>query len=136
MGFVGNYAPCGLSPQTDGMPVILQKSAYPGTGLDGFFYLSLFILSDKLTFCNIFPEKSCFSSLLPINQQASFCAISLLGPGICAKMIATNIKTHPILSLTDNCSPRITHPASTEIQDSRLKIKDAMVGFIFFCPMI
>ena len=22
MGFVGNYAPCGLSPQTDGMPVI------------------------------------------------------------------------------------------------------------------
>ena len=26
MGFVGNYAPCGLSPQTDGMPVILQKA--------------------------------------------------------------------------------------------------------------
>ena len=25
MGFVGNYAPCGLSPQTDGMPVIQQK---------------------------------------------------------------------------------------------------------------
>ena len=25
MGFVGNYAPCGLSPQTDGMPVILKK---------------------------------------------------------------------------------------------------------------
>ena len=25
MGFVGNYAPCGLSPQTDGMPVILEK---------------------------------------------------------------------------------------------------------------
>ena len=25
MGFVGNYAPCGLSPQTDGMPVILIK---------------------------------------------------------------------------------------------------------------
>ena len=22
MGFVGNYAPCGLSPQIDGMPVI------------------------------------------------------------------------------------------------------------------
>ena len=26
MGFVGNYAPCGLSPQTDGMPVILKKA--------------------------------------------------------------------------------------------------------------
>ena len=25
MGFVGNYAPCGLSPQTDGMPVIHKK---------------------------------------------------------------------------------------------------------------
>ena len=25
MGFVGNYAPCGLSPQTDGMPVIRKK---------------------------------------------------------------------------------------------------------------
>lgn len=27
MGFVGNYAPCGLSPQTDGMPVIHGKGA-------------------------------------------------------------------------------------------------------------
>ena len=26
MGFVGNYAHCGLSPQTDGMPVILKKA--------------------------------------------------------------------------------------------------------------
>ena len=26
MGFVGNYAPRGLSPQTDGMPVILKKA--------------------------------------------------------------------------------------------------------------
>ena len=25
MEFVGNYAPCGLSPQTDGMPVILKN---------------------------------------------------------------------------------------------------------------
>ena len=25
MGFVDNYAPCGLSPQTDGMPVIQKK---------------------------------------------------------------------------------------------------------------
>ena len=26
MGFAGNYAPHGLSPQTDGMPVILEKA--------------------------------------------------------------------------------------------------------------
>ncbi len=25
MGFVDNYAPCGFSPQTDGMPVILRN---------------------------------------------------------------------------------------------------------------
>jgi hypothetical protein len=29
LGFVGNYAPCGLSPQIDGMPVIL-KTDIPG----------------------------------------------------------------------------------------------------------
>ena len=28
MGFVGNYAPCGLSPQTDGMPVIRKKARH------------------------------------------------------------------------------------------------------------
>ncbi len=26
MGFVVGYAPCGLSPQIDGMPVILKKT--------------------------------------------------------------------------------------------------------------
>ena len=29
MGFVGNYAPWGLSPQTDGMPVIPEKPVEP-----------------------------------------------------------------------------------------------------------
>ena len=28
IGFVGNYAPCGLSPQTDGMPVIPTKDGH------------------------------------------------------------------------------------------------------------
>ena len=28
MGFVGNYAPCGLSPQTDSMPVILKNTEF------------------------------------------------------------------------------------------------------------
>ena len=27
MGLVGSYASCGISPQTDGMPVIPQKAA-------------------------------------------------------------------------------------------------------------
>ena len=30
MGFVGNYAPCGLSPQTDGMPVIQKEPQTDG----------------------------------------------------------------------------------------------------------
>ena len=28
MEFVGNYASCGLSPQTDGMPVIQEKAPH------------------------------------------------------------------------------------------------------------
>lgn len=28
MGFVGNYAPCGLAPQIDDMLVILKKGLY------------------------------------------------------------------------------------------------------------
>jgi hypothetical protein len=28
MGFVGNYAPCGLSPQMYDMPVILKKRQF------------------------------------------------------------------------------------------------------------
>ena len=30
MEFVGNYASCGLSPQTDGMPVIQKKETASG----------------------------------------------------------------------------------------------------------
>ena len=33
MGFVGNYALCGLSPQTDGMPVIHQNAGPLGPRL-------------------------------------------------------------------------------------------------------
>ena len=29
LGFAGGYAPCGLSPQIDGMPVILKTDAFP-----------------------------------------------------------------------------------------------------------
>ena len=32
LGFVGNYAPCGLSPQTDGLPVILKNDRSYRTG--------------------------------------------------------------------------------------------------------
>ena len=56
--------------------------------------------------------------------------------GNCANIIATNIKTHPINSLLESVSCKSTHPASTEITDSILKIRDATVGFIPSCPTI
>ena len=34
LGFVGNYAPCGFSPQIDGMPVILKKVYQRQTALN------------------------------------------------------------------------------------------------------
>lgn len=37
MGFVGNYAPCGLSPQTDGMPVIQMEPGGFNTPPDSVF---------------------------------------------------------------------------------------------------
>ena len=56
--------------------------------------------------------------------------------GSCASIIAANISTHPALSLIDRLSCKITHPASTEKQDSRLSINDAIVGLTFLCPII
>ena len=51
MGFVGNCAPCGLSPQTDGMPVILTKApCFAAQGADTVlrcFFLSLHASSKK-----------------------------------------------------------------------------------------
>jgi hypothetical protein len=34
MGFVVGYAPCGLSPQTDGMPVIHKRGALTNASPD------------------------------------------------------------------------------------------------------
>ena len=42
MGFVGNYVPCGLSPQTDGMPVIQKQDAYNASLLLYLLYIRLF----------------------------------------------------------------------------------------------
>ena len=60
----------------------------------------------------------------------------LIFDGSCASIIAANISTHPALSLIDRLSCKITHPASTEKQDSRLSINDAIVGLTFLCPII
>ena len=34
-----------------------------------------------------------------------------------------------------NFCPKISHPANTEMLDSRLKIREEIVGFIPFCPI-
>ena len=36
------------------------------------------------------------------------------------------------ISLVLSCCLRMIHPARTEMQDSRLSIRDATVGFMFF----
>ena len=56
--------------------------------------------------------------------------------GICAKMTAANTNAHPHSCLPVSTSFKITQPANTEITDSKLKIKDATAGFVFFCPRI
>lgn len=61
---------------------------------------------------------------------------SLFFSGSCASMMAINMRTHPRISLDVRLSPRTTIPARTEITDSRLRIRDAIVGFMPFCPMI
>ena len=59
-----------------------------------------------------------------------------LRSGSWAKTMAPNISTQPITSLADIFCPRNSHPAKTEITDSKLKIKLATVGLRPFCPMI
>ena len=59
-----------------------------------------------------------------------------LWSGSWAKTMAPNISTQPITSLADIFCPRNSHPAKTEITDSKLKIKLATVGLRPFCPMI
>ena len=63
------------------------------------------------------------------SQAASFC-------GNCARMMAPNIITQPMISRWLSFWPRMIQPARTEMQDSRLRIREATVGFMFFCPMI
>ena len=54
----------------------------------------------------------------------------------CARITAPKISTHPDISLPDNDSPKMSHPARTENMDSRLMRREAAVGFIPRCPII
>ena len=49
---------------------------------------------------------------------------------ICASIMAPNISTHPRISLGLSVSPSNIYPASTETTDSRLSIREAMVGSV------
>ena len=48
MRFVGNYALRGLSPQTDGMPVIPQKAGFSPAYPDSVVYILINLFSDSL----------------------------------------------------------------------------------------
>ena len=60
----------------------------------------------------------------------------LVGIGICANTIATNISKHPNNSLVVNISCKKSQPARADTTDSKHKIKEATVGFMPFCPTI
>ena len=59
MGFAGNYAPCGLSPQTAGMPVILENPqrrdlwGFSHVFAEHLFRLPIGIIAYADPFCNI-----------------------------------------------------------------------------------
>ena len=61
MGFVGNYANCGLSPQIDGMPVIPKNSSRPSGRLFSYinYYLSDLMSHGKKIICNILDIQIC-----------------------------------------------------------------------------
>ena len=66
MGFVGNYAPCGLSPQTDGMPVILEKMRNTGMFLIFiiyFIYYFLILLSFGFSLPRFHEQTHCIGNL-------------------------------------------------------------------------
>ena len=48
-------------------------------------------------------------------------------------MMAANMTAQPVISLRERVWCRIIHPARTEMQDSRLMIRDAIVGFRSLC---
>ena len=56
--------------------------------------------------------------------------------GSWARMMAANMSTQPRISRPDMLWPRMTQPARTEITDSRLSTRLAMVGLTPYCPMI
>ena len=80
MGFVGNYAPCGLSPQTDGMPVILKKQT--GERIAGFPYKkhSLSKFSDILKEKYMEGFMSTGTYLNELNREQLEAATSIHGP--------------------------------------------------------
>lgn len=54
----------------------------------------------------------------------------------CESMVAVIIKPQPTSSLSVKTSLSIKNPPITAKTDSKLKIKDATTGEVFFCPAI
>ena len=61
---------------------------------------------------------------------------SFLFPGSCARITAQKIRKQPAFSLPVKVCCNISQPASAEKTDSRLKIREAIVGLKSFCPKI
>ena len=71
-------------------------------------------------------------ALIRSAEAHAFRYFFLLGIGICANTIATNISKQPNNSLVDKISCKKTQPASADTTDSKHKIREATVGFMSF----
>ena len=60
----------------------------------------------------------------------------MCGKGICAKMTAAKTRTQPVSSLVVMTSPRMSQPARAAKTDSRLMMRVAVVGSVYFWPTI
>ena len=87
LGFVGNYALCGLSPQTDGMPVILKRARAECVlfflGDDIIAYVFSYLLRGALPellgtlghyYALIIFNKYCFCTVLLCKLHSLVCA--------------------------------------------------------------
>jgi len=74
--------------------------------------------------------------LVRFSLMEGGCASLSLFEGSCASRNAANMMVQPQISRPETCSFKKMIPDITAKTDSNDKIKEAMVGSVYFCPRI